>query len=86
MSHPAVETKIELVTEAIEALTLAQVVATSPACSEHERHVAVKNVGDARECLSKALRELLTPTLRVMSGAPREVIAAPDARPVYPVA
>jgi len=73
MSNPQQETKIELVTEAIEALTLAQVVATNPACSEHERHIAVKNVGDARECLSKALRSLLTPTLRVMGGEVRNV-------------
>lgn len=63
---PQTETKIELVVECIEALTLAQVVATSPACTEHERHIAVKNVSDAREVLAKSLRELLSPALRVV--------------------
>lgn len=62
------ETKIELVTESIEALVLAQVIATNPACSEHERHIAVKNVVDARECLSKSLREFLAPTLRIVQS------------------
>lgn len=75
------ETKIELVTEAIEALVLAQVIATNPACSDHERHIAVKNVGDARAVLSKALNEFLIPTLRVLGGGARQVIATPDARP-----
>lgn len=63
---PAQQTKIELVVEAIEAMTLAQVVATSGACDEHEHHIAVKNVADAREVLAKALGEFLAPNLRIV--------------------
>jgi len=70
------ETKIELVTESIEALVLAEVIATNPACSEHERHIAVKNVRDARECLSKALKEFLAPTLRVVRVQDQRIAGA----------
>jgi len=63
------ETKLELLAESIEAMTLAQVVATSPACSDHEREIAMKNVVDAREALRKALRGFLVPTLRVVETA-----------------
>lgn len=63
-----VETKIEMFVEAVEALTLAQVVATSPACDDHEREIAMKNIVDARACLSTAFREVMTPTLRVLNG------------------
>ncbi len=77
MSNPQQETKIELVTEAIEALVLAQVVAL------REGHSAMGQVVDARRAVSEALRELLTPTLRVVT---METIPAPNARPVYPVA
>jgi len=66
MSNPAVETKIELVTEAIEALTLATVVATLPSRNPEEQRPNHQNVVDARATVSSALRELLTPTLRVV--------------------
>jgi len=62
---PAQQTKIELVVEAIEAMTLAQVVATSPV-PHGDRAMAVKNVADARECLAKALAEFLQPNLRIV--------------------
>ena len=62
-----VETKIELVTEAIEALTLAQVVLCSGALSYHDQAMAAKNLIDARDVLSKAFKVLLTPTLRVLN-------------------
>jgi hypothetical protein len=62
-----VETKIELVTEAIEAITLAQVVLCSGALDEHDRAMAAKNLTDARAVLSKALKVLLTPTLRIVN-------------------
>lgn len=78
-SNPAAETKIELVTEAIETLVLATVVAHANGGSHHH-----KTVVDSRKCLHDSLRELLTPTLRVV--APRETIPAPDARPAYPTA
>lgn len=63
-----VETKIELVTEAIEAITLAQVVLCSGALDEHDRVMAAKNLTDARAVLSKALKVLLTPSLRVINN------------------
>jgi len=75
------DTKIELVTEAIEALVLAQVIAMNPACNEHERHIAAKNVIDARKVIRDSLKTLLTPTLRIIDHIP-----APDARPTYPAA
>jgi hypothetical protein len=67
MSHPAVETKIELVTEAVEALTLATVVATLPSRNPEEQRANHQNVVDARTTLSSALRALLAPTLRLVA-------------------
>lgn len=60
------ETKIELVTEAIEALVLATVVAktgTDPTL----RVAHHQNVVDARAAVADALKILLTPTLRIVS-------------------
>lgn len=62
----AANTKIELATEAIESLVLATSIATNPALSDHERHIAAQNIRDARETLSGAFRELLAPTLRLV--------------------
>jgi hypothetical protein len=65
VSNPKQETKIELVTEAIESLTRAVVAhqsnpANPRACYDHVR--------DARAEVASALRELLTPVLRVVTG------------------
>jgi hypothetical protein len=57
------ETKIELVTEAIEALVLASIVATTPG---KERAADMQNLHDARDVLKASLKELLAPTLRVV--------------------
>jgi hypothetical protein len=65
------ETKIELVVEAIEALTLAQVVAVSPGLHGDGKAIAVKNVTDARDILKRCLREFLKPSLRVIAGNPQ---------------
>jgi hypothetical protein len=65
-----VTTKIELVTEAIEAMTLAQVVLCSGALSDHDQALNAKNLVDARVTLSEALKILMTPTLRVLNGVP----------------
>lgn len=67
-----IETKIELITEALEALMLAQVVLCSGALDEHDRAMATKNLVDARAILSRAFKVLLTPTLRVLNGLPSE--------------
>jgi len=64
MSNPAVETKIELVTEAIELLVLA----TAVALGSGDRAAHHQNVADARRSVHDALRELLTPTLRVFTN------------------
>lgn len=67
MPNAAQEAKIELVTESIEALALATVVATLPGASDsRERAANHQNVVDAREVLRKSLRELLAPALRVL--------------------
>lgn len=66
-------TKIELVTEAVEALVLATVIAASPTIPKQDTrtHLANhQNVVDAREVLRKALAEAFAPTLRVLSGSP----------------
>lgn len=64
MSNPQQETKVELVTEAIEALVLATVVAhTSATPNIHHADVA-----DARANVSFALRALLQPVLRVVTS------------------
>jgi hypothetical protein len=69
MSNPQQETKIELVTEAIEALVLAQTV-----CLQHPGVVMHKQLTDARSCLRDALRTLLTPTLRVVTNEKIDVV------------
>lgn len=92
------ETKIELVTEAIEALVLASVIsatrlAPGSAALNHQ------NVLDARHTLKGCLKEFLTPSLRIITEREQRVgeasstyrktvesIPAPDARPAYPVA
>jgi hypothetical protein len=79
MSNPQQETKIELVTEAIETLVLATVVATLPSRNPEEQRANHQNVVDARVTVSNALRELLQPTLRVVSDNP-----APVKRPKFP--
>ena len=67
MSNPAVETKIELVTEAIEALVLATVIANA-AHPSPQRKLFYETVVSARGEVASALRELLQPTLRVMTN------------------
>jgi len=89
MSNPQQTTKIEQVTEAIEALVLAQTVAITSGGGHHFH----EQILIARTELADALKELLTPTLRVVTGpvdavsrVKLETIPAPDARPAYPVA
>jgi hypothetical protein len=65
-THPAVETKIELVTEAIEALVLAQTVALRPGHDRYSGTRAHEDLVAARGGVHDALKELLTPTLRVV--------------------
>jgi hypothetical protein len=79
MTSPQEETKIELVTEAIEALILATVVVTLPARNPEEHRANHRNVVDARVTVSNAFRALLQPTLRVVSDNP-----APVKRPKFP--
>jgi hypothetical protein len=63
MSNPQQTTKIEQVTEAIEALVLAQTVAiTSGGGSHFHEQILI-----ARTELADALKALLTPTLRVVT-------------------
>lgn len=62
------ETKIELATEAIEALVLAVIVATAPASNPDEQRANHRNVVDAREIVKAALKELLAPALRVITN------------------
>lgn len=64
-SNPIIETKIERVTEGIEALTLA--VAAAVGANGERALSAFEVVKDAREEVKIALRELITPTLRVVS-------------------
>lgn len=63
-----VTTKIELVTEAIEEMTLAQVVLCSGTLNMNETERATVNLVGARKNLSEALKILMTPTLRVLNG------------------
>jgi hypothetical protein len=60
------ETKIELVTEAIEALVLASVIAATAA--DADRALNHQNVLDARDTLKGCLKEFLAPTLRIISS------------------
>ena len=72
MPTVSVATKIELVTEAIESMTLAQVILCSGALSDHDQALNTKNLVDARANLSEALKVLMAPTLRVLSSTPAE--------------
>jgi hypothetical protein len=68
-SNPVTETKIELVTEAIEALVLASVISASPEPRfMAQRQANYQNVLDAREVLKGCLREFLQPSLRVVQS------------------
>jgi hypothetical protein len=82
------ETKIELVTEAIEALVLASVIAATAA--DKDRALNHRNVLDAREALKGCLREFLRPSLRVVTervdAVSRNILPEPNARPAYPTA
>lgn len=64
-SNPVIETKIERVTEGIEALTLA--VAAAVGTNGDRARAAFDNVSDARAECKAAFRDLITPTLRVVS-------------------
>lgn len=68
-----VETKVELVTEAIEALVLANV-AHATQTSMNARKANYQNVVDARAVLARAFKELMTPTLRVLNGPGRTLV------------
>jgi spore coat polysaccharide biosynthesis protein SpsF (cytidylyltransferase family) len=72
MSHPVIETKLELVTESIEALILAVVVATSAA--DKDRALNHQNVVDARAVLKGSLKEFLQPSLRVVQTQKRDEV------------
>lgn len=61
------ETKIELVTEAIEALVLASVIAATAA--DKDRALNYQNLLDARETVKSSLKAFLQPTLRVLNAA-----------------
>lgn len=74
------ETKIELVTESIEALVLAQVILSTPGHTINSGPIARKNVEDARDVLKRSFRELMTPSLRVLSND------APQSNPIPPLA
>lgn len=65
------ETKIELVTEAIEALVLASVISATVA--NPDRVLAYQNVLDARHTLKGCLKEFLTPALRIVTEREQRV-------------
>jgi hypothetical protein len=67
MSNPQQETKIELVTEAIEALVLAQCVLLRPGHDTSSGPRAHEDLLNARMEVHAALKELLKPTLRVVA-------------------
>lgn len=64
MTHPAVNTKVELVVEAIEDLAIA-------AATGSVRPGGYQNVLGARERASEALREFLQPVLRAVTPEER---------------
>jgi hypothetical protein len=66
MTNAAQETKIELVTEAIEALVLATVAAHTISTSQANA-INRQNVLDARRVVHDAFKHLLQPVLRVTS-------------------
>jgi hypothetical protein len=70
MSSAQDNTKIELVTESIEALVLATVIShasNGKQVGRHEAETIMQNITDARDVLRASLVELLKPTLRVVS-------------------
>jgi hypothetical protein len=68
------ETKIELVTEAIEALVLAQHALLAPGLDRFSGPARHAELVDARHGLKDALKELLQPTLRVVQSQRRDVV------------
>ncbi len=66
MATAAQNTKIELVTEAFESLTLATCTAHA-AHSVNEKRRCNESLVEARQHMREALADLLTPTLRVVS-------------------
>lgn len=74
MGSPQENTKIEQLTEAIESLVTARVACTVRAggspVPDYEREVLTRGVEIAREEVASALRELLRPTLRVVTAEP----------------
>lgn len=65
MSNPQTEIKIERAVESIESLTLA-IVANNLATDASDRRNTYQSVQDAREECKTALRDFITPTLRVV--------------------
>lgn len=79
MPSPSDETKIELVTEAIEALVLAVIVAAIPSPSDDsERAMHHKNVVDGRAAVAKALATCLAPGLRIVASNRHKDICTKD--------
>lgn len=76
MSNAFTETKIELVTESIEALVLATVITATAA--DKDRALNHQNVLDARAALAVALRQFTAPTLRVIASSEGERFLAPE--------
>lgn len=74
MPSSASITKVEIVTEAIEALVLASVVAVND-LRVGQRKANHQNVVDARAVLSKALTELVAPTLRLVDNEPQITVS-----------
>jgi hypothetical protein len=73
MPNPQQETKIELVTEAVEALVLASVIANA-AQPGPQKTMFYESVVDARRVLHDALACLLAPTLRVVQSQRRDQV------------
>lgn len=65
MSTPQAETKIERVVESVESLALA-IVANSIAVDDKSRRATFTDIQTARDESKQALRDFLTPTLRVV--------------------
>ena len=64
MASPAVNSKIDLVVEAIESLAIA----ASRPVTNGKAHEKYQEVLEARDNAATALREFLQPTLRVVEG------------------
>lgn len=74
MSDAAVNTKIELVTEAIETLVAVSVVGQMQELRGDNARKQFELVQAARGTLADSLRELLRPTLRVVTNEPRPMV------------